>query len=71
MNFFNVLRATRGLVAYIQKYRAKAGLGNKASIVVAHDTRHYSKAFCDFAAKVATDMVRMFIFGTAAVRLQR
>ncbi len=56
MNFFNVLRATRGLVAYIQKYRAKAGLGNKASIVIAHDTRHYSKAFCDFAAKVATDM---------------
>ena len=56
MNFFNVLRATRGLVAYILKYRAKDGLGGKASLVIAHDTRHYSKEFCDFAAKVATDM---------------
>ena len=56
MNFFNVLRATRGLVAYILKYRAAAGLSGKASLVIAHDTRHYSKQFCDFAAKVATDM---------------
>jgi phosphoglucomutase len=55
MNYYNVLRATRGLVSYAQKYRAKAGLSGKASIVLAHDTRHYSAEFAQFAAKVATE----------------
>jgi phosphoglucomutase len=55
MNFYNVSRATRGLVAYIQKYRAAAGLGGKASVVLAHDTRHYSAEFAQFAAKLATE----------------
>ncbi len=42
MNFYNVSRATRGLVAYIKNYRANAKLSGKPSIVFAHDTRHFS-----------------------------
>ena len=56
MNFFNVLRATRGLVEYCIKYRAADGVAGKASIVFAHDTRHFSKEFAQFAAKIATDL---------------
>ncbi len=56
MNFYNVGRATRGLVAYIQNYRAAAKLSGPASIVFAHDTRHFSKEFAQFAAKIATDL---------------
>lgn len=63
MNFFNVLRATRGLVAYCISYRQAAGIEGKASIVFAHDTRHFSKEFAQFAAKIATDLgVNVYLF---------
>jgi phosphoglucomutase len=55
MNFYNVSRATRGLVTYIKNYRANAKLTGKPSIVFAHDTRHYSPEFAKFCAKIATD----------------
>ncbi|MBE2282118.1 MAG: phospho-sugar mutase [Prosthecobacter sp.] len=55
MNFYNVSRATRGLVTYIQNYRANAGLGGKPSIVFAHDTRHFSSEFAKFCAQIAMD----------------
>jgi phosphoglucomutase len=53
MNFFNVSRAVRGMVAY-----AKSHVGNerKARLVFAHDTRHFSRDFAEFCAKVATDL---------------
>lgn len=63
MNFYNVLRATRGLVAYCIAYRKAAGMDGKASIVFAHDTRHFSKEFAQFAAKIATDLgVNVYLF---------
>ncbi len=55
MNFFNVSRATRGLVAYIKAHRAAAGLSGRPSMVIAHDTRHFSPEFAKFAAQVATE----------------
>lgn len=55
MNFYNVSRATRGLVAYIKSYRKAAGLEGKPSIVFAHDTRHFSPEFAQFCAKIAMD----------------
>ena len=55
MNHFNVSRATRGLVAYILNYRAKKKLKGRPSIVIAHDTRHFSKEFAKFAAKLAIE----------------
>lgn len=63
MNFYNVLRATRGLVAYCIAYRQAADMDGKPSIVFAHDTRHFSKEFAQFAAKVATDLgVHVYLF---------
>ncbi len=55
MNFFNVSRATRGLIAYIKDHRAAAGLAGRPSVVIAHDTRHFSPEFAQFAAKVAIE----------------
>lgn len=55
MNFYNVSRATRGLVTYIKNYRENAKLSGKPSIVFSHDTRHFSAEFANFCAKIATD----------------
>jgi len=56
MNYTNVSRATQGLVAYCQEWFAKKGLPGKPKIVVAHDTRHFSKEFADLTARVAADL---------------
>ena len=55
MNFYNVGRATRGLVAYIKAYRAKAGLAGKPTVVFSHDTRHFSPEFAKRCAQIAID----------------
>jgi phosphoglucomutase len=55
MNFYNISRATRGLVAYIKAAHVAAGDSRKPSLVIAHDTRHFSADFAKFAAQVATD----------------
>jgi phosphoglucomutase len=69
MNFYNVSRATQGLVAYVKKWKARkvvgslpAGgasesrpTGNNPKIVIAHDTRFFSKEFADLTAKVARE----------------
>ncbi len=55
MNFYNIGRATQGLVAYIEEWRAAQGIGGKAKIVIAHDTRHFSKAFSELTAKIAAE----------------
>lgn len=55
MNFYNVSRATRGLVTYIKNYRENAKLSGKPSIVFSHDTRHFSPEFAKFCAKIATE----------------
>lgn len=56
MNFYNVSRATQGLVGYIAEFLAKEGRTGKPSIAIAHDTRHFSRDFAEFTAKVATDL---------------
>ncbi|MFL6589028.1 MAG: phospho-sugar mutase [Chthoniobacterales bacterium] len=55
MNFYNVGRATRGLVAYLHESRAKSKTTGKPKLVIAHDTRHYSKQFTELAAKIAAE----------------
>jgi phosphoglucomutase len=55
MNFYNIGRATRGLVAYIKAYREKAGLGGKPTLVFSHDTRHFSPEFAKRCAQIAID----------------
>jgi phosphoglucomutase len=47
MNFYNLSRAVRGLIAYVQKF---AGPDRKPVLVFAHDTRHFSRDFAEFCA---------------------
>jgi phosphoglucomutase len=53
MNFFNLSRAVRGLVTYAQQH---VGSERSARLVFAHDTRHFSRDFAEFCAKVCTDL---------------
>lgn len=55
MNFYNVSRATRGLVKYIKDWRENARLGGKPSIVFSHDTRHFSSEFAKRCAQIAIE----------------
>jgi len=56
MNFFNVSRAVRGLVAYVRRYVETQGGARRPKIVFAHDTRHFSRDFAEFCAKVSVDL---------------
>jgi phosphoglucomutase len=55
MNFSNVSRATQGLVAYLREWRAKQSIEGRPKIVIAHDTRHYSKQFAELVARTAAE----------------
>lgn len=55
MNFYSVSRATQGLVAYLHEWRAQEKIGGKPKIVIACDTRHFSKQFSELAAKTAAE----------------
>src|SRR6267143_714981 len=55
MNYFNVGRATRGLISYVKKWRQQRKSSNPKS-AIAHDTRHFSKEFADLTAKIASDL---------------
>jgi phosphoglucomutase len=55
MNFANVNRATQGLVAYAREWHEQNNIGMRPKIVIAHDTRFFSKAFTDLAARVAAE----------------
>jgi phosphoglucomutase len=53
MNYYNVSRAIRGLITYMKSVGTKSG--GKVTFVFAHDTRHFSKDFADFCAKVCAE----------------
>jgi len=55
MNFFNIKRATRGLVRYLQDWNRREGISTRPKIVIAHDPRFFSKEFAELAAKVAAE----------------
>src|SRR5436189_5029828 len=62
MNFFNVSRATQGLVAYLHQVSSKdsapttkRGRAKRPKIVIACDSRHFSKEFTELAAKTAAE----------------
>jgi phosphoglucomutase len=64
MNFYNISRATQGLVAYVKEWHAKEIVGSTESrptgnkrpgIVITHDTRFFSKEFTDLVARVASE----------------
>ncbi len=53
MNFYSVSRATQGLVAYLWDWFDRQKLSGKPKIVIAHDTRFFSREFADLTANVA------------------
>ncbi len=56
MNSYNISRATQGLVRYLKQWVAEHGpAGTKPKLVVAHDTRHFSRDFAELTARVATE----------------
>jgi phosphoglucomutase len=55
MNFYNINRATQGLVRYIKEYLAERHPEETPSLAIAHDTRFFSRQFGELAAKVATE----------------
>jgi phosphoglucomutase len=64
MNFFNISRATQGLVAYIHDWNQRANILAKPKIVIAHDPRFFSDEFAELAAKVASaNGCDAFVFG--------
>ncbi len=56
MNFYNVGRAVQGLLLYVKKHLAAKGATRKPRLVFAHDTRHFSRDFAEYCAKVTTDL---------------
>lgn len=55
MNFENVARATRGLAAYVRDWTQANGGNARPSVVIAHDTRYFSKEFAELAARVTVE----------------
>ena len=55
MNYYNIGRATRGLVAYLHDWFAAQNLPGKPKIVIAHDTRLFSPEFSEFTARIAAE----------------
>ena len=55
MNYYNVRRATQGLVAYLHDWFANERIAGRPKIVIAHDTRHFSREFTQLAAEVAAE----------------
>lgn len=55
MNFESVRRATQGLVDYLHDWFAGQKLTGKPKLVIAHDTRFFSREFSELAANVATE----------------
>ena len=56
MNYYNISRATQGLVAYVKKWADRQKLSRRPRICISYDTRYFSREFADLAAKVITDL---------------
>ncbi len=55
LNFYNITRATLGLVRYLKAAHEREAREGRPSLAVARDTRHFGAAFADQVAKVATE----------------
>ena len=55
MNYFNISRATQGLVAYLKEWFAKENLPGRPKLAIAYDSRLFSREFSELTAKVASE----------------
>jgi phosphoglucomutase len=53
MNYESVARATKGLVDYLHEWFAREKLSGPPKLVIAHDTRFFSREFTKLAADIA------------------
>ena len=51
MNYYNVGKAIQGMIIYL-----KQKMTHKPSVVIAHDSRFFSKEFAEYCAKVCADL---------------
>jgi phosphoglucomutase len=56
MNFHNVSRAIQGMISTVKAFLAESGVQRRPRLVFGHDTRHFSRDFAEFCAKVCTDL---------------
>ena len=60
MNFYMIGRATQGVANYIKRYGQEA---MDKGVVIAHDSRHFSREFCRLTASVlAANGIKAYIF---------
>lgn len=52
LNFYNLTRACRGFAKYLRDYWQQADRKGRPSVVISHDTRHFSREFAEFSARV-------------------
>ncbi len=72
MNFRSVSRATQGLTSYVRDWHASEQRPGRPAICIAHDTRHFSRQFAEFAAEIITDLgcdVHLFEAGRSTPQL--
>ncbi|MEM8954863.1 MAG: phospho-sugar mutase [Verrucomicrobiota bacterium] len=55
MNYYNLSRATQGIVQYLREWMTEKGVTKRPAMVFAHDSRHFAREFVTFCAKVATE----------------
>ncbi|MES2996590.1 MAG: phospho-sugar mutase [Verrucomicrobiota bacterium] len=53
MNFYNAGRAVRGMITYAKQF---VGNDRKPVLVFAHDTRHFSRDFAEYCARICADL---------------
>ncbi len=53
MNYDSIRRATQGLVDYVKEWFSRNQIAGRPRIVIAHDTRFFSREFTRLAAEVA------------------
>jgi phosphoglucomutase len=56
MNFYNVSRATQGLAHYVREWHISAGRAGRPAVCICHDTRYFSRAFAELAARILADL---------------
>lgn len=56
MNFHNVSRAIQGMISTIRGFLGDTGTQRRPRLVFGHDTRHFSRDFAEFCARVCTDL---------------
>lgn len=56
LNYYNLSRATRGLATYVKHWLKEHHETRRGRIVICHDTRHFSRDFAQFAARLCNDL---------------